>query len=91
MGAMDPSTSAANEARRRLQLRHHPTHYWATRRLPAEVRPATRASEHELRRGLAGRTRPSRRALMWYLAQVHPRPAQPPARVPATQCGGVAG
>ena len=28
---------------RRLQLRHDPTYYWATRRLPADVRPATHA------------------------------------------------
>jgi phytoene synthase len=40
---MDPSLSAAYEACRRLQLRHDPTYYWATRRLPADVRPATHA------------------------------------------------
>jgi phytoene synthase len=43
MEAMDPSLSAAYDACRRLQLRHDPTYYWATRRLPAEVRPATHA------------------------------------------------
>jgi 15-cis-phytoene synthase len=43
MGAMDPRISAAYAACRRLQLRHDPTYYWATRRLPAEVRPATHA------------------------------------------------
>ena len=43
MGAMDPRISAAYEACRRLQLRHDPTYYWATRRLPADVRPATHA------------------------------------------------
>ena len=43
MAAMDPRISAAYEACRRLQLRHDPTYYWATRRLPAEVRPATHA------------------------------------------------
>ena len=43
MGAMDPRISAAYESCRRLQLRHDPTYYWATRRLPAEVRPATHA------------------------------------------------
>jgi phytoene synthase len=43
MGAMDPSLSAAYETCRRLQLRHDPTYYWATRRLPADVRPATHA------------------------------------------------
>jgi 15-cis-phytoene synthase len=43
MGAMDPRISAAYAACRRLQLRHDPTYYWATRRLPAEIRPATHA------------------------------------------------
>jgi 15-cis-phytoene synthase len=43
MGAMDPTISAAYDACRRLQLRHDPTYYWATRRLPADVRPATHA------------------------------------------------
>ena len=40
---MDPRISAAYESCRRLQLRHDPTYYWATRRLPADVRPATHA------------------------------------------------
>ena len=43
MGVMDPRISAAYDACRKLQLRHDPTYYWATRRLPAEVRPATHA------------------------------------------------
>jgi 15-cis-phytoene synthase len=43
MDAMDPRISAAYAACRRLQLRHDPTYYWATRRLPADVRPATHA------------------------------------------------
>jgi 15-cis-phytoene synthase len=43
MRAMDPGISAGYDACRRLQLRHDPTYYWATRRLPAEVRPATHA------------------------------------------------
>ena len=43
MEAMDPRISAAYESCRRLQLRHDPTYYWATRRLPANVRPATHA------------------------------------------------
>ena len=43
MGAMDPSLSASYDACRRLQLRPDPTYYWATRRLPADVRPATHA------------------------------------------------
>ncbi len=40
---MDPAITAAYDACRRLQRRHDPTYYWATRRLPAEVRPATHA------------------------------------------------
>ena len=43
METMDPGISAAYEACRRLQRRHDPTYYWATRRLPADVRPATHA------------------------------------------------
>lgn len=43
MGAMDPGMRAAYDACRRLQRRHDPTYYWATRRLPADVRPATHA------------------------------------------------
>jgi 15-cis-phytoene synthase len=43
MGLMDPKISAAYESCRKLQLRHDPTYYWATRRLPADVRPATHA------------------------------------------------
>jgi 15-cis-phytoene synthase len=39
----DPAISAAYEACRRLQRRHDPTYYWATRRLPQELRPATHA------------------------------------------------
>ena len=40
---MDPSLDHSYEACRRMQLRHDPTYYWATRRLPAEIRPATHA------------------------------------------------
>src|ERR687885_309510 len=43
MAAMDPAVWAAYEACRRLHRRHDPTYYWATRRLPAPVRPATHA------------------------------------------------
>jgi 15-cis-phytoene synthase len=43
MHGMDPGISAAYDACRRLQRRHDPTYYWATRRLPAELRPATHA------------------------------------------------
>jgi phytoene synthase len=38
-----PPISAAYEACRRLQRRHDPTYYWATRRLPADLQPATHA------------------------------------------------
>jgi phytoene synthase len=40
---MDSALCAAYETCRRLHRRHDPTYYWATRRLPAEVRPATHA------------------------------------------------
>src|SRR4051812_24541212 len=43
MQGMDPAVRSAYEECRRLQLRHDPTYYWATRRLPAGVRPATHA------------------------------------------------
>jgi phytoene synthase len=43
MAGMDPAVRAAYEQCRRLQRRHDPTYYWATRRLPAAVRPATHA------------------------------------------------
>jgi phytoene synthase len=40
---MDPLLDHSYETCRRLQRRHDPTYYWATRRLPADVRPATHA------------------------------------------------
>ncbi|HTE61569.1 MAG TPA: phytoene/squalene synthase family protein [Solirubrobacteraceae bacterium] len=40
---MDPFLDHSYETCRRLQRRHDPTYYWATRRLPAEIRPATHA------------------------------------------------
>jgi phytoene synthase len=43
MPGMDPAVRDSYEACRRLQRRHDPTYYWATRRLPATVRPATHA------------------------------------------------
>jgi phytoene synthase len=43
MHTMDPGLTAAYDACRRLHRRHDPTYYWAARRLPAEVRPATHA------------------------------------------------
>jgi 15-cis-phytoene synthase len=43
MTAMDPALTHAYDTCRRMHRRHDPTYYWATRRLPAEVRPATHA------------------------------------------------
>ncbi len=40
---MDPSLDHSYETCRRMHRRHDPTYYWATRRLPAEIRPATHA------------------------------------------------
>src|SRR3954468_10212943 len=41
--AIDPALKSAYETCRRMHRRHDPTYYWATRRLPAEIRPATHA------------------------------------------------
>jgi 15-cis-phytoene synthase len=41
--AMDPALADAYDTCRRMHRRHDPTYYWATRRLPADVRPATHA------------------------------------------------
>lgn len=38
-----PQASRSYEACRRMQRRHDPTFYWATRRLPSETRPAVHA------------------------------------------------
>ena len=43
MPVMDPALTDAYETCRRMHRRHDPTYYWATRRLPREVRPATHA------------------------------------------------
>jgi phytoene synthase len=43
MSAMDPELRAGYETSRRMLRRHDPTYYFATRRLPAELRPATHA------------------------------------------------
>ena len=43
MGDMDPALREGYETSRRMQRRHDPTYYFATRRLPAELRPATYA------------------------------------------------
>src|SRR3954451_21908397 len=43
MVVMDPALHQGYEVSRRMQLRHDPTYYFATRRLPAEARPATHA------------------------------------------------
>jgi phytoene synthase len=40
---MDPALTDAYETCRRMHRRHDPTYYWATRRLPRDVRPATHA------------------------------------------------
>src|SRR3954462_13483866 len=40
---MDEAVSASYDTCRRLHRRHDPTYYWTTRRLPADVRPATHA------------------------------------------------
>ncbi len=43
MSVADPELRLAYRACRRMQLRHDPTYYWATLRLPREVRPAVHA------------------------------------------------
>jgi phytoene synthase len=43
MQTMDPALRQGYETSRRMQRRHDPTYYYATRRLPAELRPATHA------------------------------------------------
>lgn len=40
---MTPELRASYAACRRVHRRHDPTYYWATRRLPADVRPAVHA------------------------------------------------
>jgi phytoene synthase len=41
--AIDPQLEAAYDRCRRIQRRHDPTYYWATQRLPGDVRPAVHA------------------------------------------------
>ncbi len=41
--AIDPALTRAYETCRRMHRRFDPTYYWATRRLPEEIRPATHA------------------------------------------------
>src|SRR3954447_25733213 len=43
MHMVDPALKEGYETSRRMQRRHDPTYYFATRRLPAELRPATHA------------------------------------------------
>ncbi len=43
MRVMDPALREGYDRSRRMLRRHDPTYYWATRRLPADVRPATHA------------------------------------------------
>ena len=40
---MDDLLDQSYETCRRMHRRHDPTYYWATRRLPREIRPATHA------------------------------------------------
>lgn len=40
---MDPVLDHSYETCRRMHRRHDPTYYWATRRLPSDIRPATHA------------------------------------------------
>jgi phytoene synthase len=40
---MDPALNQSYETCRRMHRRHDPTYYWAARRLPPEIRPATHA------------------------------------------------
>ena len=42
-GSTDGELAAAYETCRRIHRRHDPTYYWATRRLPPDVRPAVHA------------------------------------------------
>src|SRR5215207_2006915 len=43
LAASDPVLRGFYRDCRRIHRRHDPTYYWATRRLPAEVRPAVHA------------------------------------------------
>jgi 15-cis-phytoene synthase len=43
MERMETTVREGYELGRRMHRRHDPTYYWATRRLPAEIRPATHA------------------------------------------------
>src|SRR3954468_5596436 len=43
MHFVDQALREGYETSRRMQRRHDPTYYFATRRLPAEIRPATHA------------------------------------------------
>src|SRR3954471_14772002 len=43
MHMVDPALREGYETSRRMQRRHDPTYYFATRRLPADLRPATHA------------------------------------------------
>ena len=50
--AIDPALTRAYETCRRMHRRFDPTYYWATRRLPQEIQPATHALYDELYRGV---------------------------------------
>ena len=70
-GDMTPELRASYAACRRVHRRHDPTYYWATRRLPSEVRPAIHAvyafvrSADELVDGPGRAADPARAARPW--------------------------
>src|SRR3954454_7383010 len=100
MSAMDTGLEAAYETCRRMHRRHDPTYYWATRRLPADVRPATYALYGYVRTAdqlVDGPRRPAapgdrRAALDAWEAQVeHPAPPLARAGCPPRRAGGGGG
>ena len=80
MGGMDPALREGYETSRRMQRRHDPTYYFATRRLPAELRPATYALYGYVRTAdqiVDGPRRPRRRrtaAQRWTRGRPNSRP-----------------
>jgi phytoene synthase len=85
---MDPSLQDAYETCRRMHRRYDPTYYWATRRLPREVRPATHALYGYVRTAdeivddprRLGDPEARRAALDAWAAELRPGTAQPVAR-----------
>ena len=87
MPSMDDATRRGYETCRRMQRRHDPTYYWATRRLPPDVRPATQALYGYVRTAdqiVDGPDRPptsdARRAALDAWEQELAEPAHPVAR-----------